>query len=470
MFRFTIIFLACYSLLSSCERIGNGPSPRLLFSDDTVYFDTIFSSIGSVTKELRVINPGKHELIIDHIFLGGGKSSQFRLNIDGDPGTEEYNVRVEAGDSIFIFVDAFIDPANNNSPIEVADSIMFSLSGISFKINLLAWGQDINLIKDKMIETETWIKGKPYVIYDRVTVDTMGILTIGEGTKVFFHKNASMIIAGTLIVNGSVGSQVLFAGDRLEKMYEDIPGQWKGILILNSSKGNNIRYATIRNAIYGIQLGEAKKGSDFPVLKLFSTIIAHSTISGLSAINSNMEAANCEIIHCGSYCIYIGSGGDYTFTGCTLFNRWDYGFRLTPAFFVTEKPEKPGLPVLQMDVNINNSVIFGDYTSEIGIIPLNTIFSGNYYFDHCLIKLDTLHASFWDRDEFPGTIINKDPRFIDAGKWDLRPDTLSPLINSGNPAFSLLYPSDIRGVSRTLSGNPDIGVFERITGEHKKEK
>jgi hypothetical protein len=470
MFRLTLIFLTGYILFSSCERIGNEPSPRLLFSADTVFFDTIFASVGSITKEIRVANPGKRELIIDHIFLGGGKYSQFRLNIDGEPVNEKFNIRLAAGDSIFIFVDAFIDPSNSNSPIEVADSIVFSVKGTLYKISLLAWGQDINLIKNKIIKTESWQKGKPYVIYDKVTVDTMGTLTIGEGTKVLFHKNASMIVAGTLIVRGSTGSQVLFASDRIEKMYEDIPGQWKGILILNSSKGNNIKFATIRNAIFGIQLGEVKSGNDFPVLKLFSTIIAHSTISGLSAINSNIEAANCEIIHCGSYCIYIGSGGDYTFTSCTFFNRWEYGFRLTPAFFVTEKPEKTGLPTLQMDVSLNNSVIFGDYTSEISVVPSSTIFSGNYYFDHCLIKLDTLHSSFYDRDEFPGTIINKDPHFIDVENWDLRPDTLSPLINSGNPAFSLIYPSDIRGVSRTLAGNPDIGAYERLTGEHKKEK
>ena len=150
-----------------------------------------------------------------------------------------------------------------------------------------------------------------------------------------------MVIAGSIMVKGSVESPVLFASDRLEKMYDDIPGQWKGILILNSGKANNISHTVIRNAIYGIQLGEEISSTDVPVLKLFSSVISHSSVSGLSAINGNVEAANCIFTHCGSYCIYLGAGGDYTFTNCTLFNRWDYGVRLSPALLVTEKPEKP---------------------------------------------------------------------------------------------------------------------------------
>jgi hypothetical protein len=470
MFRLVFILFISYIFFSSCERIGTFNDSKLRFSEDTLYFDTVFSSVGSVTKELRIINQGKRNLTVDHVYLSGGRFSQFRLNIDGEPVNEKYNVQIESGDSIFIFVDVSVDPGNDSSPVIVNDSIIFSYNGKNQNVHLLAWGQDINLIKNKTINSETWHKGKPYVIYEKITVDTLETLTIEEGTRIFFHRNASMVIAGSIIVRGSAESPVLFASDRLEKMYEDIPGQWKGILILNCGKANNISHTIIRNAIYGIQLGEAISGTDVPVLKMFSAVISHSSVSGLSAINGNVEAANCIFTHCGNYCIYLGAGGDYTFTNCTLFNNWEYGLRLSPALFVTEKPEKPEIRVSQMDVHLNNSVIYGDNHSEINIVPLNTIITGNYYFDHCLIKLDTLKAEFWDKIQFPGAIINKNPLFIDATMWDLRPDTLSPLLNNGSPVFSALYPSDIRGVSRTLNGNPDIGAFERVPGEHKKEK
>jgi len=470
MLRAIFILFISYLFFSSCERISSHTDSKLLFSEDTIYFDTVFSSIGSVTKELRIINPGKQDLTVDHIYLSGGNFSQFRLNIDGEPVYEKFNVRIESGDSIFIFVDVFVNPGNSNSPIEVDDSIIFSIGEKIQKVPLLAWGQDIHLIKSKTIKSETWQKGKPYVIYDKVLVDTLETLTIEEGARIFFHRNASLVIAGSIVVKGSVESPVLFAGDRLEKMFEDIPGQWKGILILNSAKANNVSHSIIRNAIYGIQLGEAVFSTEVPVLKLFSSEISHSTISGLSAINGNVEAANCIFMHCGNYCIYLEAGGEYNFTNCTLFNRWEYGLRLYPALLATEKPEKPEVRVSQLHVSFNNSVIYGDNQSELNIIPLNKIFTGNYYFDHCLLKYDTIGASFWDEDEFPGVLINKNPLFINPATWDLRPDTLSPLINHGSPEFSAMYPIDIRGVSRTLYGNPDIGAFERLPGEHKKVK
>jgi hypothetical protein len=470
MFRFSVIFVIVSLFFGSCRKIATFGNSELQFSNDTLQFDTVFASVGSVTKELRIVNRGRSPVVINHLYLGGGSSSQFCLNIDGEPVNEKYNLELESGDSIFIFVELFVDPGNGSSPVSVNDSILFTVGERSQRVILSAWGQDINLIKNKTIGTATWIRGKPYVIYDKVVVDTLESLTVEAGTRILFHRNASLVIAGTLIVNGSIDSPVIFAGDRLEEMYKDIPGQWKGILFLNPAKGNNISHSIIRNAVYGIQLGESGSGSEVPVLKLFSTVIAHSSVSGLSAIKGNIEAANCVIYHCGSFCIHLEAGGDYSFTNCTIFNLWEYGVRLTPAFFITEKPEKPGPVASQMDVTLNNSVIYGENDSELDIVPLSTIFTGNYYFDHCLIRLDTIKAKFMDNDEFPETIINKNPLFIDAGKWDLRPDSLSPLLNNGDKFFSTIYPFDIRGVSRSQTEKPDIGAFERIPGEHKKEK
>jgi hypothetical protein len=117
-----------------------------------------------------------------------------------------------------------------------------------------------------------------------------------------------------------------------------------------------------------------------------------------------------------------------------------------------------------------NCVIWGDNQSEMGISSAEKIFTGSYSFDHCLFKLDTITAKFWNHDDFPSTIVNKDPRFIDALAWDLRPDTLSPLVNSGSKLMINSFPVDIRGVPRNLYGDPDIGAYERKPGEKKRVK
>ena len=464
MFRFISIFIGVSVLFYSCDRIGSSPVPGLDFSTDTVFFDTVFTSVGSVTKELRVKNTGNSSLLINHIFLGSGQASKFRLNIDGEAINQKDNIVIEAGDSIFIFIDARINPFASDSPVEVADSIIFDVNNNLRSVKLLAWGQDINLIKNGVIKNAVWNKGRPYVIYNQTTVDSLGNLTINEGVRVLFHRNSVLTISGTLIVNGSISEPVLFATDRSEMMYEDIPGQWLGIEFRKNSKWNIINNAIIRNSVFGIKTGGSAPYNGLPSIKIYSSVIAHSSVAGISAVNSNINAANCVFYHCGDYCVNLTGGGDYSFVFCTIFNRWDYGLRLTPAMLVSETPAE------KISLSFINAVLYGDNTTELNIVPAGLSLTGSYIFDHCLVKLDTLHSSFWGKDKFLFTVVNKNPMFIDVEKWDLRPDTLSPLINKANQIYSSAYPYDIRGASRTLYGIPDIGAYERLSGEHKKEK
>ena len=45
---------------------------------------------------------------------------------------------------------------------------------------------------------------------------------------------------GTLIINGSLGNEVVFQGDRLEDWYQDAPGQWSQIWLCAGSKNSTI--------------------------------------------------------------------------------------------------------------------------------------------------------------------------------------------------------------------------------------
>lgn len=465
MQRLAPILITVVFLLFSCKSKILSENYKLVFSDDTVYFDTVFATIGSATRELRVRNPEKNIVLIEKIDLSGGANSQFRMNIDGEPGYSRENVEIEPGDSIFIFIEVNVDPSGQNSPLAVTDSINFRTGNSIQKVQLLAWGQDINLIKNKVIGTTTWNKDKPFLIYNNVFIDTLSTLTIDKGSRIYFHRNSIMTVAGTIVVNGTNDSPVLFAGDRLEKMYKDIPGQWLGIDILNISSGNSIDHAVIRNTVSGIKIGDPINSSNIPDLKILNTSVSHSTITCLSAVNSSIVAANCIFSHSGKNCINIYGSGNYQFTSCTIFDQWDYGFRLTPSLFVSEK-QNSGKKSAQMLFRLNNSVVYGDLNSEMEIEPSGMTFTGNYLIDHCLLKLDTLHSTFWSGEIFPDAIINKNPLFIDVLSYDYRPDTLSPLIDKGNPLYTIDFPFDIRGESRTKDGKPDIGAFERITGEH----
>jgi len=81
----TLVVVLTFLFISSCQKEHESDSNgRLLsFSTDTVAFDTIFTSIGSPTKNLRVYNTTNDRIIVSSIRLAGGENSGFRLNING---------------------------------------------------------------------------------------------------------------------------------------------------------------------------------------------------------------------------------------------------------------------------------------------------------------------------------------------------------------------------------------------------
>lgn len=126
MKRIYILLLAILSivlpniLFTSCvedEDFATDSSINLKFSSDTLSFDTIFTTVGSITKQIRVFNPENSPIKIDRITLGGGNSSYFRLNVDGDTSLVAKDIEIAAKDSIFIFVRVELEPNNQNNPL-----------------------------------------------------------------------------------------------------------------------------------------------------------------------------------------------------------------------------------------------------------------------------------------------------------------------------------------------------------------
>ena len=73
--------------LNSCNKMKGFSKENLSFSVDTVVFDTVFTTVGSTTKQFKIYNPSSKSIQIDEIELMGGEQSPFRLNVDGIQGT-----------------------------------------------------------------------------------------------------------------------------------------------------------------------------------------------------------------------------------------------------------------------------------------------------------------------------------------------------------------------------------------------
>ena len=120
-------------LLFSCHKnpLTTDPSDKLEFSEDTVIFDTVFTTLGSTTKRLLVYNPSDKKINISSIYLAEGSASKFRLNVDGTPGISHKNIEIEGKDSLFIFVEVTLDASGLNNPFIITDSILFMTNGNS---------------------------------------------------------------------------------------------------------------------------------------------------------------------------------------------------------------------------------------------------------------------------------------------------------------------------------------------------
>jgi hypothetical protein len=465
-----LVFVAVISCED--EKYLTSPDAQLRFSADTIMFDTVFSTIGSTTRLLKVFNPYHEKVMISRIRVGSGEMSSFRLNINGLASNEAYEVEIPPNDSIFIFVEVTVDPNGQNLPMVVKDSIEFTINFNQQVIQLIAWGQDFHLVRRGIIKTSTWTSDKPYLVYDYAYVDSLNTLTIDPGVKVHFHKGAGLYVRGTLIANGTKDNHILFTADRLEAAYSNVPDQWNGILLFSGSKNNSFEYVNIRNANIGLQVGTLEHDGT-ATARIANTRIENMAYAGIFALRSKILAYNTVVANCGFYAAALLVGGEYEFYHSTIANYWG-GFSsrprktssLTISNLVKYAKADGSETVYTGDLkkaHFGNCIIYGNNSSELelGQQPDNQF---NYYFDHCIIQIpDTFNIT--DRNRYNNVWKGKDfdPKFVDPiKKLDFQLDTLSPAKDRGSAVYSKLFPFDLKGFDRTNDDAPDLGAYERV--------
>lgn len=450
------IFFACEK-----EEFNTSADAHLIFSQDTILFDTVFTTIGTATQRFTVKNPYNKNINLSSIYLAGGENSPYRLNIDGYPGKILKDIDLRAKDSLYIFVEVTIDPNNSDLPLVVQDSIVFSFNDKQQDIDLIAWGQDVNLINGEIIGTQTWASNKPYLIYNSMLVDENSILTIEPGAILHFHKNSRLYVVGTILANGTLESPITFQGDRLEDDYDDIPGQWDGIWLMAGSKNNIFDYSHIKNAIIGIQT-DTLENIVQPTLSISNSIIENMTSAGIYAQGSTIKAYNTVISDCGQFAIALTIGGSYEFYHCTIGNYWEFSTRTTPSVLLNNYyiDINSNIQVRSLDKALfGNCIIYGNKDSEVILDFKDDDF--DFKFDHSLIKVSDDFAVS-DPNYFKNVIVNKDPNFIDSFDRDFELDTLSVAKDKGKIEYGNLFPLDINMQNRNTDTAPDIGAYERI--------
>lgn len=417
-----VFFLAVIPWFSiSCEKESfkvDDDGVKLEFSTDTLTFDTVFTTVGTTTRIVTIYNRSSDNLKLSTVTLSGGVASHFRMNVDGDTSLVARDIEIEAGDSIFIFVQANINPTDATMPFVVEDAIVFSNGQ---RVVLTAWGR--NAIYHRIlpsdstwftvIDCENWNHTLPHVFIDPAAVLDGHTLTLRNGDELYFYDDAMLIIDSNahLRVQGTEDAPVLFTSMRHDGWYDYLPGQWQTIWFYNYSIGNVIDHAVIENGTSGLR---CYPGSQ---LTVSNTVIRNMSDCGIVGQAATITGRNLLVYDCLAD-VTVLRGGSYDFRNCTFANYWSYSARQIECIVLSNNEIRGG-EVLGGDLlkaDFRDCIIWGTYQKEFLLSELEG-FTMNYNLNlHSIVK-----GGEW----------SEDPLFTDPREDDYTLQEESPAIGIG---------------------------------------
>ncbi len=436
---------------------------NLGFSTDTLYFDTVFTTLGSVTKEFLIYNRNDRPIKINNIRLENGGNSFFRLNVDGVSTKNISDVEVAANDSVYVFAAVTVDPNMDTSPFVIDDKVLVQLNGREYNVPLQAYGQNAHILRDSVLSSQTWINDLPYVIINSALVDSSQTLTIQKGCRIYMHANSKLFVGGTLNCFGTKEDSIIFQGDRLDRNYfgQDFPGEWRGLHFLSSSRLSSLNHVIIKNggatdaSVY-VQPPWIAFPSNQYMLEMNKCRVENSLGFGILAFNTAVNLNNTLVHTCGQQNFAALEGGRYNLNYCTfatfsgngishinqpVMALWNYR-NVTETTFVSA----------DLEVNMKNCIVYGSLETEMAFLNKG---SGQYNvtIDNSLIRR---------KEGIPNAIggsnniLNQAPLFTDRSIWDYSLEANSPAKGAAQPISSII--DDLCDQAR--SGTPTIGCYE----------
>jgi hypothetical protein len=458
------------------------------------------------------------DIVIPSIRLEQGTGSFYTLNVDGTTGLDGAqqgkvfeNIELLANDSLFIFIETTIDIeelVQTDNQFLYTDRILFDSGANQQDVDLVTLVKDAVFIfpsRDPdtgIIETlsfdtngdgtpeETEIQGrflseeeliftnqKPYVIYGYAAVDAEQTLILEPGVRVHFHADSGILITagGSLQIKGEqsndpelLENEVILQGDRLEPLFEDIPGQWGTIWLFDGSLNNSINHATIKNASVGI-LAEGNDQSVTDKLVLTNTQIYNSSLFGVLGRATSITAENIVINNAGQASFAGTIGGRYNLVHCTIANYWTSSFRDFPALFFNDFVllDENSIATNGLTANLSNSIVYGNNNPEFLFSQQGDEF--NFKFSNSLLRFNnsnlegTTNYDFSNTDHYEANVFNTDPDFEDPFNNLMRISESSGANGIGSTIFSSMVPFDLLNIER--SDSPDAGAYESIEFE-----
>jgi len=460
------------AITASCERVNEtfttNPDFRLQFSSDSILFDTVFTlqeasnrpdTINSVFKRLMVYNKDEKAVNITEVSL---TNPAYTLILNGTKGQSFENVQLFGKDSLQILVSANINPSTATDPFFVTDQLRFITNGNTQSIAVVSWGQNATFLDKQLIkENTTWTSDRPYVLLDTIFINLGVTLTVEAGANIYSDHLAGLFVGGNLEVLGTPEARVLFRNLRTGGDFDNLPGQWTGLIFADQSHDNLIEYADIRNAINGIRIG-APDDDDIPDLTINNCKIENMASNltteftggyGILSLTSDIEINNTLINHCTTSSVGLFAGGNYHLNHCTLANFSFSAIRNNHTADIrnfVEFVDSEQLLSAELNVSITNSIIWGDLQDELLLWQLDGV-GFEVSLQNNIIKTTDLSL------DINSNILNEDPLFIFPREYDYHLEELSPAISK---AINTSLVKDLDNLDRGTT--PDIGAYEWV--------
>ena len=484
--KFLILPLLAFLLAcSDYESFSDNPNFRLEFSQDTIAFDTLISTIPSSTKTLYAFNNNGNGMRITTIQLEEGASSLFRVNVDGRYLADGiwHNFEVLKHDSLIIRIEMTPPEVGTNEPLYFEDKLHFILENGTKQTVVLSGGSiDAYIQKGGMIieSDETLLTDKAYVIYDSLVVKKGATLTLAEGTKLMFHDKAALHVYGKLLVQGSLEKPVVLRGDRMDHMfdyllYDNTPSRWEGVIIHKDSYGNEFYQCDLHSSLFGIIVEDTEQtvpDEAKPSVTLDCCILHNIGGDGLQFNNCVSKVVNTQISNTLGHTVYL-NGGSHTFIYCTLAQFYPFTANRGDGLHLISAEDGGEYGLLRKAHFINcvitgygEDVIMGEYIPQDG--------SCDYLFHHSFLNTPLVE----EPEHYVNCIFDRDKKKDEEDKlvrdenfmlfdtenfiYDFTPKPESAIRSLADKAYKDIPAFDRLGVSRLADEGPDAGCYECV--------
>lgn len=498
-----LVLSALTVLLPGCEPkediVTSDSSARLEFALDTVKFDTVFVSVGTVSKRLWVYNRNARAVRVAEISLQNRPGITYSLLVNGQPTLAARDVEIRGKDSLLVLVRATIDPTPTDlKPFLVVDDLKFRTNGNEQVVKVLSYGQNAYFHNQEEIRRNTvWKADKPHVIFDYAFVDSLVTLTIEPGARIYSHAGAALLVGGTLRCNADFRPTgelkptdrnfVRFQADRREEFYQEIPGQWAGIWFLSSSRDNVVRFTEIRNSAFGLLVLNPKALRPFPAVTVENSVIQNIssakqqfTNAGVSvgldgaallAFSGNFVARNVLMANCEQSAVTEFLGSNVQLDYCTIANYTTQANRQTPSVLLAAALRINGqLQTAAPRLTVRNSIVWGsmregeelefvDGEQYAGNISISNSVLKTKKYDNIGVLGQRKNGNILNPVEGPAYLFRSTPFRFRGKMLDYQLDTLSAASNKAVPLPGLS--TDLLNRPRNPT-TPDIGAYERV--------